>query len=351
MNTVYIIGAGASHEVGLPTGDTLKDEIARTLYINYAFMPSEREGNLSLWDCFKQTYSNDEEKLKKIYSACQHIVKNLPLAISIDNLLDSDALNTELAQCGKIGIIESILKAERSSSLYFEPNEAGFADNMPNLQSTWYVQFFRRVFEGCSKDDLKERLRNITLIIFNYDRCVEHFLYHSMMQYFRLNEQECAALLNDYLKIIHPYGTVGRLPWQSDHNSNNTRRPFGAPADYIDIINSSDSIKTFSESEGLESTVRQGIVSNMAHAERIIFLGFAYHRMNMQLLSNFGEERFINQGKVMCLATTLGFSENDTQYVNRDIGRLYKNEVDIALESSKCCTFFQNNSRALSFDQ
>ena len=310
MNTVYIIGAGASQEAGLPTGDTLKDEIAHTLSIHDAFMPSEREGNLKLWQCLKQTYQNDQERLQKIYLACQHIVKNLPLAISIDNLLDSDALNTELALCGKIGIIESILKAEKNSSLYFKPNEEDLSDNMSNLQDTWYIQFFRRVFEGCSKDDLPERLRNLTLIIFNYDRCIEHFLYQSIIQYFRLSEEECASLLNENLKVIHPYGTVGRLPWQSDHNGNSTPRQFGAPANYLDIINSTDSIKTFSESERLESTVRKGILSSMEHAGRLIFLGFAYHRMNMELLSNFGAERFINQSKVMCLATTLVCSVN-----------------------------------------
>lgn len=349
MKTVYIVGAGASQEAGLPTGDTLKDEIADTLYIHNDFMSSEREGNLRLWEYLTQVYQNDKDRLQKIYSACQHIVKNLPLAISIDNLLDSDALNTELALCGKIAIIESILKAERNSLLYFDPTEEGLARSIFDLQNTWYVQFFRRVFEGCSKEDLAERLRSLTIIVFNYDRCIEHFLYHSIIQYFRLSKDECALLLNENLNVIHPYGTVGRLPWQSNENGNNTPREFGASANYLDIINSTESIKTFSESESLESTVRKKILFSMEHARRLIFLGFAYHRMNMELLSNSGAERFINQNKVMCLATTLGFSENDTHYVRRDISRLYKNEVDIALDESKCCAFFQNNSRALSF--
>ena len=31
-NTVFIVGAGASYELGFPTGASLKDEIASTLY-------------------------------------------------------------------------------------------------------------------------------------------------------------------------------------------------------------------------------------------------------------------------------------------------------------------------------
>ena len=34
-NTLYIVGAGASSEVNLPTGDILKNEISSSLYIRF----------------------------------------------------------------------------------------------------------------------------------------------------------------------------------------------------------------------------------------------------------------------------------------------------------------------------
>ena len=120
MQTVYIIGAGASHEIGLPVGETLKTKIAKTLEIKHGFQ-SERGGNQALWNCMIRYFNESRDKLDRVAVACDYISKNMPLTRSIDNLLDLNRQDEELSMCGKVAIIDSILKAERESLLYLNP--------------------------------------------------------------------------------------------------------------------------------------------------------------------------------------------------------------------------------------
>ena len=56
--------------------------------------------------------------------------------------------------------------------------------------------------------------KHLTIVNFNYDRCVEHFLFHAMQAWSLKDEREIAELMKG-LNIYHPYGSVGDLPWQS----------------------------------------------------------------------------------------------------------------------------------------
>jgi hypothetical protein len=46
---------------------------------------------------------------------------------------------------------------------------------------------------------------SVSFIVFNYDRCLEQFLFHALQKLYGLESQEAFAMLTD-LRIIHPYG-------------------------------------------------------------------------------------------------------------------------------------------------
>jgi hypothetical protein len=93
--------------------------------------------------------------------------------------------------------------------------------------------------EGVLRLDVKSVLRNVRFIIFNYDQFVEHFLAHALAAYYKLGLWEAHDIVAD-AEFAHPYGVVGRLPWQSDSGGS---IPFGS-ADVEDVVRAANHIKT-----------------------------------------------------------------------------------------------------------
>ncbi|MEM5496274.1 hypothetical protein WNY77_02580 [Paraglaciecola mesophila] len=341
-NTVYIIGAGASFEAGLPVGNSLKHEIARILKMEFEH-GSFKAGNYELYQTLRR-HANNNTEVKEYLQACRHIRNNMPLAISIDNFIDSERGNEKLALCGKIGIVDSILKSEKISKLFFERYRGSQTINFSALESTWYLPFFRTLTENCRAEDLAERFSSITLIIFNYDRCIEHFLHNALMSYYRLSEGEAAEHITN-LTFIHPYGTVGSLQWQDRASS--TVMEYGGDIQTNQLIEYAQRIRTFTE--GAHSESMGTLKSNMKNAERIVFLGFAFHRLNMELLSLTDLDRYENPVAIECYATAFKTSKSDQESISSSISHLYKGELKINIENMTCSNLFSDYSRSLGY--
>lgn len=347
MKTVYVVGAGASFEANLPTGNELKDRIAGLLDMRFEFN-TQNSGDYEIQQALRQ-HTHEDRSLKTLNSylhECRHISENMPLAISIDNFIDSERGNEKLALCGKLAIVKSILKAERNSSLYFDRNRSERRFNFSSLENTWYLSFFRTLTENCNKEDLGPRFENITLIIFNYDRCIEHFLFHALMSYYRLDNQQAAELVSN-IEIIHPYGTVGSLEWQDRASS--TAIEFGGELHVRRLIDYAERIRTFTE--GAHSEYMDSLISSMRFTERLIFLGFAFHRLNMDLIGGETNERYENPHNIECYATAYETSQSDQVAIQNSINHLYSNPVSSNIENTTCAQIFRDYSRSLGYSQ
>ena len=114
INTVFVIGAGASKEANLPTGNELKSKIATLLGM-------VQKGGEDIVEALRISTLNDgSADIKPYLEAARHIKDALPLAISIDNFIDAHRNNNKIALCGKLAITLSILDAERRSLLNFK---------------------------------------------------------------------------------------------------------------------------------------------------------------------------------------------------------------------------------------
>jgi hypothetical protein len=342
-STVYIVGAGASYELDLPVGNKLKEYISCILYMRFEH-GLFKDGNYDLYQALRRHTGNDNSETNLYLKECRHISDNMPLAISIDNFIDSERGNDKVALCGKIAIVDAILAAVKKSKLYFDKYKSQRKIDFPSLENTWYLPFFRTLTENCKADDLLERFSTITLVIFNYDRCIEHFLIHALMGYYRLPESEAAKIISN-LKIIHPYGTVGSLSWQDRESS--TCMDYGGEIQAHQLIKYAERIRTFTE--GAHSDQMDQLRSNMANADRLVFLGFAFHRLNMELLMG-GEERYENPSTIDCFATAYETSKNDQNSISSSIKYLYKNEISINIENATCAKLFKDNSRSLGYE-
>jgi len=90
-------------------------------------------------------------------------------------------------------------------------------------------------------ENLGDIFKHLTIVNFNYDRCVEHFLFHAIQAWSLKGEAQVIELMNS-LNIYHPYGTVGALPWQSREGIQ-----FGEEADEFSLGKCSSGIRTFNE--------------------------------------------------------------------------------------------------------
>lgn len=121
-------------------------------------------------------------------------------------------------------------------------------------------------------------LKKISFIIFNYDRCVEHFLFYSLQNYYGISDRAAVDYLGD-LKIYHPYGTVGDLPWQDGQGATS----FGQNVAGRELLSRAAQIRTFIEQTEDQVAVAE-IRELLSEANIVVFLGFAFHPLNMELI-------------------------------------------------------------------
>lgn len=180
---------------------------------------------------------------------------------------------------------------------------------------------------GIPRENVTQVFEKIAFIVFNYDRCVEHFLIHALKRAYSIRFEDAAALVGK-LHIVHPYGSVGDL----------SQVPFGHTR--VNAIQLAASIKTYTEQAG-ERDVTDKIASEVERAECMIFLGFAYHNQNLQIL------RPANRppGKLI-YGTTLAMSNSDMTVVHQQLTPLFA-PAALYLDKLTCAGLFDNYAKSL----
>ena len=329
-NTTIVLGAGASSEVGLPVGQDLKNRIASLLNITYECGRRRVTGSGEINAAFKLITQRDgTQDINPYLYACWKIRDGMPQAISIDNYLDAHNEDPLMVVSGKLGIAQSILEAEHCSSIYLNPGDRQKTLDFAQLENTWYNKFVQLLTESLRAGDLAESMQNLTVISFNYDRCFEHFLFLAIQNYYQISKQKAAEALQG-LQIYHPYGRVGSLPWQNEQ----LPVEYGSQIHPVTLMQIADQIRTFTEGTDPKSSEIMAIRSSVADCDRLIFLGFAFHPMNMQLLASQSEN-----APTASYGTALGLSRPDCDILHREISQLVGPEIErVELRNDLTCS-------------
>ena len=281
IKTVLVLGAGASWDFGFPTGSELVTRILNSLD------NSEKQSfKLFMEACQGEDYS-------KAYEFHDVLQKAKPL--SIDGWLEH---NPAYIGIGKVAIAIAMLLCERRASL------------RPQAKGDWYQLLFDRLnspFEDFHKN-------RVSIVSFNYDRSFEHRLFETFRYtHTERSEEECKEKLS-HLDIVHVYGCLGRLNWQVENPATPlTRLAYGAELRAGYVITAAENIKIMPEKsktlpEGFQQAQRL-----IADAKALYFLGFGYHKTNMERL---GIDAFVKPSKVMGTAYGLDYQRR------REIERL-----------------------------
>lgn len=309
--TVIVVGAGASFEVGMPVGDELKSEIASLVNIRFPDGYTQKTGDYRITEALKRIVeSSGGRDINPYLHAGWHISDALAQAISIDNFLDcnDDAL---INVVGKLGIVRAILKRERSSRLFLRDGGAIARLDFKSLSDTWLHYFFQLLTEGTKSSKLDEIFHNISIVSFNYDRCIEHFLFNALQNYYNIDTHRAAEIAGQ-LEIFYPYGSIASLPWR---NSGGKGIHYGAEDGY-DLAKIYGNIKTFTEQVEDEAYI-DAIRNRIQAAKHLVFIGFAFHDANMALLQPHAQTSIER-----VFATALNISESDCNVIGNRIGKL-----------------------------
>jgi hypothetical protein len=341
---VFVIGAGASKEAGLPTGLELKAKISNFLDIRFDYR-DQKSGDYVITQALRRIVKADNPPridINGFLHHAWHIRDALPLAISIDNFIDSQRGNNEIQVLGKLSIVRSILDAERSSKLYFEKDGRNPTFNLSGLGKTWYLPFFQLITENCELADLEKRLQSIVLVIFNYDRCVEHFLINALKIYYKISDVEASRIIGS-IHIYHPYGSVGNLHCSDGQHS----IEFGLEPNAEQLISLSQRIKTFTEGTDPDSSEIVEIRNHFLNASKVIFMGFAFHKLNMRLITPSDIQP--RPAGFQCFGSAFGISASDRETIRLQINELYAVDVDTNLAEVSCFGLFTEYWRSLAF--
>jgi hypothetical protein len=344
--TLFVIGAGASRELDLPTGNELALKIRDGMDVRLNDLrrgEGNGSGDVQLFSEFARSAQNDVPNYERAFWL---IRDGILTQNSIDDFLDIHKDNLRVQRIGKAAIIKYILKAERSSPLFFDTSNSYTKMNMSRLENTWLLKFMRVLARGVALKDIEHLFDNVAFIVFNYDRCLEYFLVHALRNAYELSEADAVELMLK-LTIIHPYGTAGDLKISGIRSG----VEFGGGCDghhqHLHLI---EEIKTYTEQIDDHAELER-IWDEVRRADQIAFLGFGFHDQNMRLLrpdtplpakNVFGTAYHMSDSDVEVVrAQTLAFFGDNDRRLMRDLKKI------VLRSDLKCAELFDQYTKSL----
>ena len=331
--TVFIVGAGASVDLDFDTGPKLLKTIGQMLDYRYDRY-TRTSGDGEIEQIFRALCANLPHSELEAHISCARrlsIAAAAETAKSIDNAIDQNDDDPRIALIGKLAIAKAILEQESKSKL--KSKKDGSDLSVSDGHATWLHALGVALVSDVQKSRVGNIFDNVKIITFNYDRSLERYLPTFLAAAYGMDISECERLVNE-LEIIHPYGTVGKLPWQStDLISVN----YGGPS-RSKLLEISGNILTFTES--CHKDISNRVHNAMSWAQQLVFLGFGYHRQNMRLLSP--PER-IEPDHVF--GTAFGLSPSAKRAARHSIAELVFElhlQATETLEDQKCYEFLRD---------
>jgi len=334
--TVFVVGAGASFELGFPLGSDLLKDIAGLLDLksNYSELT---HGDYSIWKALAQFARVHHINIRDLQRAAWRVRDAAHLGLSIDNVIHQQNDDDRFALCSKLGIAKRILVAESKSHLRVPDNSKAIL--WPEVRKTWLGGFAQLLVQDKPRAKLDDIFDNVSVVCFNYDRTIRRFLPLALASQYAIGSADAEALALK-LPIYHPYGSLGRLPWEGREAVE-----FGN-VDGADLLRVASNIRTFTESE-LDPAALAGMSNAILGADRIVFLGFGYLAQNMRLLTDSFDEGHAKQ----VLGTSVGLSKPDVELVEGLLGKFFpvsrRSYRSATLSDAECAKFIQENFRTL----
>ena len=280
--TVLILGAGASMPYGFPSGFGLLKEVQECC-------SGPRNGSVG-------REASSVRLRPELLAEMAKLLSVAPVK-SIDAFLEQ---RDEFLDEGKFAIAHRLMPSELEDILF----------KLENRGDSWYQHLFDSVYTRKFEDVKRNRL---SILTYNYDRSLEHFLHVSVRAIYKKGDDEVATMLTN-IPVIHLHGSLGK--YSCDGKGGRRYRP----AETIeDLKHAMAAIKVIGE----DIDVSQDPQFRRAHelfreAKRVVFLGFGYHPLN---LSRLNVEKHIDENAEI-FGTCKGMWPVDIANLKSNLGRL-----------------------------
>jgi hypothetical protein len=181
----------------------------------------------------------------------------------------------DVVELGKLAISYEIMKAERESHLCLAMLRV--PEFIKNINESWASEFLGLALSNSQQPNLPKLFANVTVIDFNYDRILPQYLYWALQHNLAIPKDAAAECVNN-LRILHPYGSLGKLEWEAYKDA----LPFGSLKGNLAEIASR--IRTYTE-ETQDQEQRSQIQSAIAAAKVMIVIGFGFHEQNIKIVT------------------------------------------------------------------
>lgn len=268
--TTVIVGAGASSDFGLPLGSTLVEKIFDLLDENFG--PSRGSGNGVLANALRSRIGQGMSP--QDVSAALALRDGLIGTGTIDQLIGARAHMPGVEEIGKLAISAAILQAEAESPLAFDgQNREEAVRALRGCRHSWIAAYLRQVVGPVAADKFRSALAQTDFVVFNYDRCLERYLYFHLRYVIGLGALEADQAL-ERISITHVFGSLG-----DGIHKDLCDAPYG---DTSNLGRCASRIQTFTE-KGSDSLTRQ-LREVVEDAEQYVFLGFGFNPSNIRRL-------------------------------------------------------------------
>jgi len=300
ISTVLILGAGASMPFGFPSGRKL----LQTICIELEHPRKHPLGKLLI------EFGHKEDLIAKFRRELYYSGRR-----SVDMFLEN---RPEFMEVGRGAIAAVLIRYENEDKLF----------NIAERAVNWYEYLYNKIANTFDDFD-KNRL---SIITYNYDRSLEHFLFTTLKHSFDKSDEECAKKLGK-IPIIHLHGQLGYLPWQDPNG-----RPYESKSDVDNLRKSVEGIKIICEGVENEQQFRQAY-ELLQDAPRIYFMGFGYDETNIKRLNLFTKSTNFTNRSIW--GATMGFVGKELD----EIKGKCSGHIKLADSGYDVLSFFRNCAR------
>jgi hypothetical protein len=337
--TTLIVGAGASAELQFPSNAELLARVIQGYdFKRTASDTSTRDGQLLLRNIYKLA-ERLNKKVEEVAAAAERLRNACRLGRSIDTVLEQYDHDPLVVACGKLAITFFLGQAEARSNLKDAPRLEGELPLQGKIAEYWIYQLGQLITSGVPRSRIGQTLEQLTIINFNYDRSIEHFLPYALVMAYGIDLKEAQQVVADKLDIVHPHGAIGRLPWQT---GDAPQAEWGVEQPW-NIHAIAAQLKSLNERSADRNALRD-IRLSVASAKRLVFLGFGFQPQNVDLLF---ENTLSHHPDV--LISTYGMSAGNTATVAQMIRRLagLENPDQLMISQSKAWEVLRDYSLLL----
>ncbi len=261
--TVLVLGAGASYDYGFPTG--------RGLLVNACADILNRS-----YDGTGRPVSTPDTPLQRSLIECGFSWDEI--VSFVNKLRDSNqpsvdefvANQPDYVEIGKALIASVILSSERGGSL------------KRTRDMRWFEYLFQRMTNAMDFVPTDFVHNDLSVVTFNYDRSFEMLLWRSLTNSYPMSNSEHIGLFNS-IPIVHVYGSLGDLPFQSEDGIS-----YGSQPNATTVRQCMNNIQIIERRRRFSSSTTSADVPKhveiFRNADKICFLGFGYNPTNMNLL-------------------------------------------------------------------